>query len=592
MIDSFHLPSRYALSLIGQVTIERIDAFAILMGMIGGLALFLFGMDKMADSLKLVAGKGMKNVLAKLTTNRFTGALAGALVTAIMQSSSVTTVLVIGFISVQLMTLTQSIGVIMGANIGTTITAQVIAFKVTKYALLMIGIGFAFSLLSKHEKIRQYGDILFGLGLIFFGMHLMSEGAEPLRSYAPFIDMMKKMDNPLYAIVLGTLFTAIIQSSSATTGIVIVLASQGLITLEAGIALVFGSNIGTCVTAMLASIGKPRDAVRASVVHVVFNVGGVLIWFFFIPILAEICQAVSPAAPKLEGAQRLGAELPRQIANAHTIFNVANTLIFIWFTGPIARLVCLIVPDKIEKVIETGKPKYLDELLISTPSLAMDLVRMELGRMGAAALYMVRQCLPKILDGSSKDLDTLQRMDDDVDKLHGAMIIYLGRLSKEKLSSSQSQQLNEYLSAANYIESIADLVESNLADLGRQRIERSITIGPQTRKMLKDLHEKVTVNAHNAIRALVENDVDLAQTVLDAKKAINELSSKTESHLTSRLAADEPNRLYTFRLETEMIDYLKRVFYFAKRIAKLVIEQNTVAVKADAEESEELVETT
>lgn len=575
MTECFDLHTICAISLVGQGSIESIDVLAIFMGLFGGLALFLFGLDKMSDSLKLVAGNGMKKVLARLTTNRFTGALAGAIVTAIIQSSSVTTVLVVGFISAQLMTFTQSIGVIMGANVGTTITAQIIAFKITQYALLMVGAGFAMNFLSKNERVRQYGDMILGLGLIFFGMHLMSEGAHPLRSYAPFIDMMKQMDNPLIAIVLSALFTGIIQSSSATTGIVIVLASQGFISLEAGIALIFGANIGTCVTAMLASIGKPRDAVRASVVHVIFNIGGVLLWYFFIPQLAAVVEQISPQATELDGMARLAAETPRQIANAHTIFNIANTLIFIWFTVPMAWLVCRLVPDRPEKALVRSEPRYLDDLLLETPPLAMDLVRMELGRLGAAALHMVRNCLPAILDGSQEDLDKLEQMDIDVDKLHAAIIVYLGRLSKENLKASQSEQLHDYLSAANHLESIADLVESNLAHIGRERIRLGIVIGPRTRELLTDFHKQITSNAQRAIRALVENDYELAQTVLDAKQDINRSVEQMENHLANRLAADEPNRLYAFRLETEIVDYLKRVFYFAKRIAKLVIEQNT-----------------
>ncbi len=234
------------------------------MGLIGGLALFLFGLDQMSDALKLIAGDGMKKVLAKLTTNRFTGAIAGAFVTAIVQSSSVTTVLVVGFISAGLMSLTQSIGIIMGANIGTTITAQLVAFKITQYALGLVAIGFFTLFCSKNDKVRHYGHMIMGLGLIFYGMHLMSDGTKPLRTYQPFMEMMQQMDHPLWAILLGAGFTALVQSSSATTGLVIALASQGLISLDAGIALIFGANIGTCITAGLASIGKSREAVRAA----------------------------------------------------------------------------------------------------------------------------------------------------------------------------------------------------------------------------------------------------------------------------------------------------------------------------------------
>ncbi len=316
------------------------------MGLFGGLALFLFGMEQMAEALKAVAGERMKDILGKLTTNRFMGAITGAFVTAVIQSSSVTTVLVVGFITAGLMSLAQSVGVIMGANIGTTITAQIVAFKVTKAALLMIGVGFFMILGSKQDKIKQYGAMVMGLGMIFFGMSVMSDAMKPLRTYEPFLDLMTTMENPLIAILISAAFTGLIQSSSATTGIVIVMASQGFITLPMGIALAFGANIGTCVTALLASIGKPREAVRAALVHVIFNVAGVLLWFGLIPYLAEFVTSISPSYPELQGSKRLAAEAPRQIANAHTIFNVANTLIFIWFTGQLARLVERLVPGQ------------------------------------------------------------------------------------------------------------------------------------------------------------------------------------------------------------------------------------------------------
>ncbi|MCB1828735.1 MAG: Na/Pi cotransporter family protein, partial [Gammaproteobacteria bacterium] len=258
------------------------------MQLFGGLALFLFGMEQMSESLKAVAGERMKTILGKLTANRFMGAATGAFVTGIIQSSSVTTVLVVGFITAGLMSLSQSVGIIMGANIGTTITAQIVAFKITKAALLMVGVGFTMLFAAKNERVKQYGTMLMGLGLVFFGMSVMSDAMKPLRSYQPFLDLMIQMENPLIGILIAAGFTGLIQSSSATTGIVIVMASQGFITLPAGIALAFGANIGTCVTAMLASIGKPREAVRAAAVHVLFNVAGVIIWFFFIPQLAEI----------------------------------------------------------------------------------------------------------------------------------------------------------------------------------------------------------------------------------------------------------------------------------------------------------------
>ncbi len=373
-----------------------IDWWTMGMKLFGGLALFLFGMEQMADALKAVAGERMKVILAKLTTNRFMGAVTGAFVTAIIQSSSVTTVLVVGFITAGLMSMSQSIGVIMGANIGTTITAQIVAFKVTKIALLMVAVGFSMLFFSKQERIKQYGGMIMGLGMVFFGMSVMSDAMKPLRSYQPFLDLMTSMENPLIGILIAAGFTGLVQSSSATTGIVIVMATQGFITLEAGIALAFGANIGTCVTAMLAAIGKPREAVRAAVVHVLFNVFGVLLWVGFIPYLAQFVTMLSPAHPELSGIDRLAAEAPRQIANAHTVFNIANTLIFIGLTGQFARLVEWLVPDRPVEEEVIIQAKYLDEELLDTPSLALGRVRLEIGHMGDRVREMLQKILPAI----------------------------------------------------------------------------------------------------------------------------------------------------------------------------------------------------
>ena len=550
--------------------LDSLSLGTIFMGLFGGLALFLYGMEQMTDALKMVAGQGMKKLLHKLTTNRFKAAFAGAFVTAIIQSSSVTTVLVVGFISAGLLSLSQSIGIIMGANIGTTITAQIIAFKVTHYALILVAIGFAMLFFFKNEKVQHYGHMLMGLGLIFFGMQMMSDATKPLRSFQPFIDLMQKMDNPVMGILVSAAFTGLIQSSSATTGVIIVLASQGFITLEAGIALVFGANVGTCVTAMLASIGKPKEAKQAALAHVVFNVMGVVIWIAFIGPLADLVRWFSPVAANLDGQALLAAETPRQIANAHTVFNVTNTLLFIAFTTQMAALVKKIIPDREVKDEEEAAPQYLNEIILQTPSLALDLVRMELGRLGAATLRMVKGCMHPILAGYDEELRELAEMDDRVDALHAALIVYLGRLSRESLSSSQTQVLHAYMSAANYFENIGDMIESNLVEAGQERLEKDLTISSATQEILQSLHDRVTWSVEHSVQALVAGDADAAREIMDAKDDINLLADEAEGHLARRLTAEEPNRIYVFRIESEMIEYLKRVYYFAKRIAKLV----------------------
>jgi len=291
-----------------------IDVFRLLMGLFGGLALFLFGIDQMSHGLKAVAGDGMAKLLGSVTKNRFIGAITGAFVTAILNSSSVTTVLVVGFITAGIMTLTQSIGVIMGANIGSTMTAQIVAFNVTQYAMLPIAIGFGMIFFGKTESMKHGGAMLFGLGLLFGGMGVMSDAMYPLRSYPPFLELMGQLENPLLGILVGAVFTGLVQSSAATTGIAIVMASEGLMSLPAGIALALGANIGTCATAVLASIGKPVAAKQAAAAHIVFNILGVLIWLPFIDLLAQLSASISPTYTELDGAARMAREVPRSAA--------------------------------------------------------------------------------------------------------------------------------------------------------------------------------------------------------------------------------------------------------------------------------------
>jgi len=478
---------------------------------------------------------------------------------------------VVGFITAGLMSMSQSIGVIMGANIGSTVTAQLIAFKVTKAALLMIAVGFGMLFFSKNEKTKHYGGIVMGLGMVFFGMSVMSDAMHPLRNYEPFMELMKRMDNPLVGIAIAAVFTGLIQSSAATTGIVIVMAAQGFISLPAGIALAFGANIGTCATALLASIGKPREAVRAAIVHIIFNILGVVVWFGFIDDLAAFVTWLSPQYPELSGSERVSAEAPRQIANAHTLFNVANTLIFIWFTTQFARLVQWLVPDRPLEEIELVRPKYLDEALLSTPSMALQNVRRELGRAGERAGDMVEQSLPAFLARDRNKMQAVSKIDDEVDALYAAAIGYLGQLSEQKLTQAQTRELTDVMSAANDLESIADLVETDILDLTEECIKKDLHVSDATRKVLIDFHAKVLAAVRQAIQALAEEDQDKARAVTLMKSEVQQLVDALELHEAARLVANAPKRLETYALEIELIENLKRIYYFAKRIAKATV---------------------
>ena len=559
---------------------DSLEIGAILMGLAGGLAIFLYGMELMTNALKASSGQRLKKLLARMTTNRFKGVLAGAVTTAIIQSSSVTTVLVVGFVSAGLMKLEQTIPIIMGASIGTTVTAQIIAFKITHYALAIIFTGFVMQFLSRNEVVQRTGTMIFGFGMIFFGMSLMGDATAPLRDYPPFIELLREMDHPLYGILFSAVFTAVVQSSSATTGVIIMLASQGLISLEQGIALVFGANIGTCVTALLAAIGNSRDALRTALVHVTFNTVGVIVWYFFIPQFAELIRYISPSHPELEGIKRLAAETPRQIANAHTLFNVGNTILFIGFTHQFAKLVTWMVPVTKEEKEGKIRPKYLDPNLIDTPALALDRVRMEIGRMAEHVLPMVRKGTEAAIAGSSADLTELARMDSQVDQLHGPIVEYLREVARQDLTSEEADLVYHYLAIASYYESIGDTLKLNLVHIGQKRLRGEVVISDETRRLFENLVDELIPLLELATRAVTRWDREAAREVIRAKNRINELSQQIERHITRRMAADAPQRRLTYQIESELLENLKRVYYFTKRIGKVVLETNLKAGKS------------
>jgi phosphate:Na+ symporter len=532
----------------------NIDVFLVVVEMLGGLAIFLLGMDRMTEALRLIAGSRMREVLAKLTTNRFAGMATGAGVTAVIQSSSVTTVLAVGFVSSGLMSLQQSLGVIIGANIGTTVTAQIIAFKITSYALIGVAVGFAMTFISKRQERQAWGTAVLGLGLVFFGMSLMGDAMAPLRDSETFIDTMAQLENPFLGIAVAALFTGLVQSSSATTGVVIALAQQDLISVQTGIALILGANIGTSITAILAAVGKTRDAMRAAMAHTLFNVVGVLIWLPFIWALTDWVTGI-------------GGPIERQIANAHTIFNVANAFLFIWFVPQLAYLVTRIVPDRGEDefVVEA---KHLDRMLFATPELALAHARLEITRMARRTRQMLETVLPALIDGTRWELVAVQELDDEVDALHEQVIDYLREIGTQKISSASTTELIHMMDAANNLEAAADIIETNLVALGLTRVEQGLVVSAETRQVLEALHAKVLEGLDEAMRALDARDGSAVRHAERLKTEISRLEHDAAMHQGQRLLADAPDRVATYRFEIDVIANLKRVHYFSTRTAR------------------------
>ena len=561
---------------------QQIDWMTLGMGLFGGLAMFLFGLDLMAKALQSAAGTSMKFVLGKLTKNRVLGAITGAFVTAVLNSSSVTTVLVVGFISAGLMTLAQSISVIMGANIGSTFTAQIVAFNVTQYALAMVAIGFAMMFTAKREKVELYGSMLLGLGLLFYGMGVMGSAMAPLVEYQPFLEFMQRMEVPILGILAGMVFTALVQSSAATTGIAIVMASEGLVSLEAGIALALGANIGTCVTALLAAMGKTREAQRAAAAHILFNVLGVLLWVGFIDQLAELVRWMSPVHTELQGSAKMAEEVPRQIANAHTVFNVVNTLVFLPFTTQLARLVERLLPDRpetAETVIVTAK--YLDEALVEAPTLALERVRLELGHMGEVVEQMLVSLGPALQSGSPSALVEIHRFDDQVDILHKHILTYLGEIRRQPLTDKESQDFLTLMSTSDYLESIGDVVEDGLAEVGHKMLNEGVRPSEETLLMLRDIYNAVSRAVGKSVEAVKGNNQKAAQEVLALKGEVNRSISQVFKRQAERLAIEDPDRPTVFRREMAIVDNLKRIYTLSKRIAKLLLPEELLSSEAE-----------
>ena len=532
-------------------------------GLIGGLALFLFGMDIMTRALKQVAGASLKTILARMTNNRLVGLVAGASITAIIQSSSITTVLLVGFISAGLMTMTQSVAVIIGANIGTTITAQILASKVTAFALPILSVGFFVSLIAREKVHREYGRIFLGLGMVFFGMTIMSDAMGPLRSYRPFLEFMLTLDNVLLAALVGAGFTAMIQSSSATTGILIVMAGQGLIGLEPAVAIALGANIGTCVTALLAAIGKPIEALRAAMVHVLFNVAGVLIWIGFVDELAEIARIVSPAQVVSDESS-----IPRQLANVHTFFNLINAFIFIGFTQQITRLVEWLVPDRPAVVEPVFAPRHLDPKLLDVPAIALEAVRLEILHLGQLVRSIVEEAIPTVTTGSPIEIDRLRVMDRPIDLLHREIVGYLRQISLVSLSANQSQLLMGLIRISNDLEHIGDHIATGMVTSARKRIDENVIISPTTAAVIAELHSEVVGALIDVLRALENQDVNAAIEVRKMKAGFSALVENVTIHQMQRLRTEEPKRLHTYTREIELSETLDDVFKIIRRIAR------------------------
>ena len=552
---------------------KEISIFLIATGLLGGMGMFLYGMEMMSDGMKMTAGNSMRMILEKLTSNKFLSVFVGAFVTMVIQSSSATTVMLVSFVNSGLLNFTQALGVILGSNIGSTVTAQIVAFKVTDYALILIAAGSLMSLFSKKETVKNLGYVILGFGLLFYGMKVMSDTMKPLRSDPTFNTILTSFENPFLGILAGAIFTALVQSSSATTGIVITLASGGSITLEAGIPLIFGANIGTCVTALLAGLNASRDAKRVAIGHVTFNVLGVLLFCFWIPTFSEMVAQTS-------------SNIPRQIANAHTFFNIFASIIFIPFTGYIAKTIIRYFPDKTEqRDIEKPAVLHLDEKLLNQPEAAINSAQAEIsgvvGLMERVVGTLVRPFFndqeQSDIENSELDLKTgLNQRLDKITFLNEKISEYLLITSRGDLNSDQSKEVFSLVSTVNYLESMNNMIKLRFDGLIKSREDSDVNFSEAGQREILDYHTKLVKQVKRLNKFFNKFDRAKAEKIMEKGQKYKDIEEKYRLEHFQRLSGDDSESVATHQLHMDLMDMLKQMNIFIELIAStlLSIEEN------------------
>jgi len=547
--------------------------FFLISGLIGGLGLFLLGMEMMSEGMKKSAGGKLRTILGTLTNNRLIAVGVGTFVTMIIQSSSATTVMLVSFVQARLMTFAQSLGIILGAGIGTTVTAQLIAFKLTDYALLFIGIGFAVMFFTSSKITKNIGRVILGFGLLFFGMWIMSKAMYPLRTYNPFIDAISHLENPILGILVGALFTALIQSSSAFIGIIIMLGSQGLITLDAGIPLLFGSNVGTSITAVLASINTGREAKRVALAHTVFKVIGVFLFVWWIPYFADFIRMISPKATSgLTGISHLADVVPRQVANAHTIFSITITLVILPFTKFAAKWIEKILPDVIEEENGEFKTKYLEESLISTPTLALNLAKAEIILMATKVQKMVNEIRPAFLKNNSQVLDTIKEQETEINFMNFKISNYLMKISQESFEEERADEIFQMMHTITELEQIGDIVSKRLIPLAEKKMELNINFSQDGEVEIKDYHLRSMKQISRAIEVFKDVNLKDAKRMEKKYKKYRLMEMDLRRTHFDRLRDEIPASIESSQIHLELIDLLKRISSNATNIARIFLE--------------------
>ncbi len=545
------------------------DAFQITFGLLGGLAIFIFGMNMMSESLQKAAGEKMKKILGILTVNPVMGVLAGAIATAVMQSSSATTVMVIGFVSAGLMSLKQGISVILGANIGTTMTAQLLAFNISDYIFVIIFAGFIVSFVFKSEKIKSIGQTIFAFGLLFEGIQIMSSVMKPLAASPVFINMIDHVSGmPVLGVLVGTLMTLVVQSSSATIAVLQNFAAQAgpdgvssIIGLAGAIPILLGDNIGTTITALLACIGQSRDAKRTALAHCTFNITGAFLFIWFVKPYAHFIQAISTKGPEVE-------VIARQIANAHTIFNITMTLIWLPLIWLLVKIVVKILPYKEKNSKQKEVPIFLDPRLISQPAVAMEMVAREILRCSGMVEHMIHRLNHAIERQDLRRVDSILKESIVVRKLYDNIVSYLSSLfSSGSMTEEQANQTAGMMYILSDIER-ADALCTEATESLQNILKKKHQLSPEA---IEDLCGGLAI-----IEDMYRSVLDVIRTGNgeDARKIVHKKDNVLD--LTLRMRKNHMKRVKKGACDAEMTNDFTKILHSFDRIS------NSCANIADA----------
>ena len=532
----------------------------VLLALFGGMALLLYGIRLSGEALQRALGARLRSLLTGLSRNRVFAVASGAEITAMIQSSAATTLMLIGFVSAGLMSFRQTLGVILGADIGTTFTVQLIAFRVTDYAPLLVGLGFTVSFVAGRRVLKDVGQAILGLGLMFLGLKLILDNVGPLKTTPLAIDLLRAVDeNPAIGLLVGAVFSALVTSSAATLGLALAFAHQGLLPLGGAVAIVLGANIGTCVTALTASVGATAEAKRVAVAHIAFKLLGAALVFPFIGPFATLVAATA-------------SEPARQIANAHTLFNIGISLAFLPFTRLAARAIEALVPDD-QQGDNPFRTRYVDARSLDQPSLALGQATREALRMADVVQGMLRDVPVVFASDHQELLEDVERRDDQVDFLEREIKLFLARLGGDAMGPDLSRKAISLISTIGNLENIGDIIDKNLMELGRKKLYQGRRFSDAGWAEIQEFHALVSKNLERAIAAFAANDRALAQEVLDQRPLMRQRERDLrESHL-GRLRAGLAESIETSEIHLDILTNLKRISSHVSALAISILEE-------------------